>query len=276
MRKQTISVSLVLAIVSVLVLAACQPGAAPPEDEEVPADAAEEETEETEELSFEGDIVLHAPVSKDIRLDPATVDPTDEDSLLVSGYIYEGLFAFDTEAEGQLAEALGTGVTVSDDGLDYIIDLRRDVVFHDGTPLDADAVIANFNRWFDPEDSAHGSGTYAEWELIFEGFKGETNDDGTPKSTFDGIEKVDNYTVLLHLSRVDPGVVGYISIFLPAFGMASPALLTEGDSYGTSAESTAGTGPYKVGEWSDEKLVLVPNPDYWGDVPTAALEFPLE
>jgi peptide/nickel transport system substrate-binding protein len=166
-------------------------------------------------------------------------------------------------------------VTVSDDGLDYIIDLRRDVVFHDGTPLDADAVIANFNRWFDQEDPAHGSGTYADWELIFKGFKGETNADGTPKSTFDGIEKVDDFTVLLHLSRVDPGVVNNISIS-PAFGMASPALLTEGDSFGTSSESTGGTGPYKVGLWSDERLVLVPNPDYWGDVPTAALEFPFE
>ena len=38
---------------------------------------------------------------------------------------------------------------ISDDGLVYDFSLRNDVMFHDGTPFNADAVAANFARIFD-------------------------------------------------------------------------------------------------------------------------------
>ena len=60
--------------------------------------------------------------------------------------------------------------------------------------IDADAVIANFNRWFDPQDPFRGSGTYEVWAENFGGFKGESTSEGQPKSIVDGIEKVDDLT----------------------------------------------------------------------------------
>ncbi len=204
-------------------------------------------------------------ISKDILLDPANAE--DADSLRVLGYLYEGLVKL--EGNG-VAPALAESWTVSDDGLDYIFTLRRGVAFHDGAPFDADAVIANFNRWFDREDPAHGAGDYAAWASLFGGFKGETNEDGAPKSLFDGAEKVDDYTVLIHLTRPDTEFL--TKLVNPAFSIVSPAAFGA-DYFGTSLGTVSGTGPYRLSDWSDSGLTLEPFADYWGGAPSGALEF---
>ena len=256
---------LTLALVAGLMLAACGP------KEESPTDAEEEQPAASEETAPSEDVVAQEVISKDVLLDPALAAADDEDSLLVNGLIYEGLVGLEDDL---VVPGLATSWTASDDGLDYIFKLRPDAVFHDGTPVDADAILANFNRWFDPEDSLHGSGAFEEWESIFLGFKGETNDDDTPKSTFDGIEKVDNLTVLIHLSRQDEALLSNLS--LPAFSIASPdALDARGEEYGSADGGAVGTGPYMVSERTDDELVLLPNPDYWGEMPGQGLAFSL-
>jgi len=204
-------------------------------------------------------------ISKDILLDPANA--TDADSLALVGYIYEGLF----KVEGsQVTPVLAASYTVSNDGLDYIIALRPNVTFHDGSPLNADAVVANFNRWFDPEDPNRGSGEYKAWAELFAGFKGETKDDGSPKSIFDGAEKVDDLTVLIHLTVPDPQFI--IKLNNPAFYIVNPKVL--GDAgFGTSAGKASGTGPYMVDTWNDSALTLKPFASYWGSAATETLEY---
>src|SRR5437762_12525217 len=78
---------------------------------------------------------------------------------MVNGYLYEGLVKMES---GSPAPALATSWIISEDGLDYIFNLRPGVVFQDGSPLNADAVIANFNRWFDQKDALRGAGAYTE------------------------------------------------------------------------------------------------------------------
>jgi peptide/nickel transport system substrate-binding protein len=53
----------------------------------------------------------------------------------VSALLYAGLMKIDPE--GNLVPNLAESVTVSDDGLTYNVVMRRDVRFHDGTPLTA-------------------------------------------------------------------------------------------------------------------------------------------
>jgi peptide/nickel transport system substrate-binding protein len=214
-----------------------------------------------------------ATVSADIRLDPATVGLDDEDSLTISGFVYEGLVG--GASGGQVVSALAESWTISEDQLDYVFVLRPDATFHDGTPVTADAVMANFNRWFDPENPLHGEATYEAWETYFLGFKGDLNADDTPVSSFDGIEKVDDRTVLIHLNRIVPEFLEYIA--KPSFSILNPdALATYGDAYGTSADSVSGTGPYIVSEWSTDKLVLDPYSGYWGTPQEETLEFGFE
>lgn len=216
-----------------------------------------------------GETSDETPVAKGILLDPANA--ADADSLVIVSYLFEGLVKL--EADG-VAPVLAESWTVSDDGLDYIFVLRRGVTFHDGTAFNADAVIANFNRWFDKDDPAHGAGEYEAWASIFGGFKGETGEDGAPKSLFDGAEKVDDYTVLIHLTRPDTEFL--TKLVNPAFFMASPAAF-RADYFGTSLGKTAGSGPYQLTAWSDSGLTLEPFADYWGGAPSGGkLDFPFK
>ncbi len=197
---------------------------------------------------------------------PANIDPanaTGEKAKAAAAYLYEGLVGVkDGKPVGVLAESF----TVSDDGLDYIFNLRPSVTFHDGSALNADAVTANFNRWFDPKDPNRGSGDYAVWAKSFGGFKGEVGADGKPKCIYDGIEKVNELTVLVHLNTPDAEFLTKLSD--PAFSIVSPKSFSGGDG---------GTGPYKLASLSGSTATLEPFSGYWDKaaVPSKGMEAPL-
>lgn len=142
------------------------------------------------------------------------------------------------------------------------------VTFHDESPLNADAVMVNCNRWYNPQDPLRSSGSYDAWATNFGGFKGEFDSDGRPKSEFDGIEKVNDLTVLIHLSTPDAD---------PAFSIVSPAAL-QAKGFGTQEGIDGGTGAYRIGSWSDSTLTLEPFSDYWNPsaIPTGNLEISLD
>lgn len=62
-----------------------------------------------------------------------------------SGYVFTRMGVAETlvnaDADGELIPGLATGWTVSEDGLRWHFTLRQDVIFHDGTPLTAEAVV---------------------------------------------------------------------------------------------------------------------------------------
>jgi len=200
-------------------------------------------------------------------LDPALATGTSTKSVI--GHVYEGLMTIDSK--GQVALALASNVTVSEDGLDYIFSVHPAVSFHDGTNLNADAVVSNFNRWFDPKNPLHGSGTYGAWASSFGGFKGETTSDGRHKSEVDGIQKQDDMTVIVHLNRPDANFLKKLAD--PAFSMVSPAALAAA-GFGTSSGVDGGSGPYKLGTWTAASLTLEPFSGYWDStlVPTSSLQ----
>lgn len=70
---------------------------------------------------------------------------------------------------GQVGPWLAKSWEVSPDGLSYTFHLRDDVLFHDGTRLDAAAVKFNFDRIADPKNafySASDLGPYAGSEVV--------------------------------------------------------------------------------------------------------------
>lgn len=269
MKKTFIYALLSLFLALSLMLTACQAG----ETGEAPKQEMESEPEAeptaapTEPPADESEEVGAAV---DVQLDPATIE--QEELLEICGYIYEGLVALDGDT---VVPALATTWTVSDDTLSYTFQLRPDVTFHDGTPLNADIVIANFNRWFDTNHPLHGiDKEYPAWLEAFGGFEGEVDSDGVPKASFDGIEKVNNLTVLIHLNRQDPNLLQKLANV--QFSILNTILLAdEGDLYGTSQGSIVGTGPYMLEEWSGGTLLLSPYADYWGTPPESELELTL-
>jgi len=196
----------------------------------------------------------------ELKLDPANM--AGENAEAAASYLYEGLVRM---ADGTLANALAETVTVSEDGLDYIFTLRQGVTFHDGTTLNADVVVLNFNRWFDPEDANRGSGEYAAWAANFGGFKGETQEDGKPLSWVDGIEKQDEFNVIIHLNTPDADFLTRLAN--PAFSIISPAAFESGDG---------GSGPYKMAANDGVTLTLEPFAGYWdaAAIPSEGMEIP--
>ncbi len=87
-----------------------------------------------------------------VSTEPPSLDPTTNAAavikFLLHHNVYECLVQFDAEAKlhGQLAASW----EVSEDGLQYTFHIRDGVVFHDGTPCDAEAVRRSFLRTLDP------------------------------------------------------------------------------------------------------------------------------
>lgn len=242
-----------LLIISGLLLGACGGGAS------TATEAAPQPTSAA--ATSAGDVPAPA-VDRDLALDPANI--TNDKAQVAVTYLYEGLVRLQAGvAVGSLAESF----SVSEDGLDYIFNLRSGVVFHDGTALNADVVVKNFNRWYDPNDVNRGSGDFAAWASNFGGFKGEVDAEGKPKSIFDGIEKVNDFTVLVHLNTPAPDFITKLTD--PAFFIVSPDSFAGGDG---------GSGPYKSSASSDSSLTLEPFADYWDSaaIPSKGMEIPLK
>jgi len=96
-------------------------------------------------------------VAEPVNLDPAQV--TDLNSNRVGRRIVETLVTFPDEST-QIVPGLAESWTVSKDGLHYVFKLRKSVTFHDGTPLNAEAVKFSIERQINPEHPAAKIGKY--------------------------------------------------------------------------------------------------------------------
>lgn len=235
----------IVAVIAMLLLAAC--GGQPASNNQ-PASSGSGSTQATPQTAIGGG-------SMNAVLDPALA--TDATAKEAVSRVYESLAQI---ANNKPVVLLAIDITPSADNLDYVVTLRPGVAFHDGSTLNADAVVTNFNRWFDPKDALHGSGAYSAWVSNFGGFKGETDSSGKPKSEFDGIEKQNDTTVILHLNRPDPNLLTKLSD--PAFSIVSPAAL-KAAGFGTTSGKDGGSGPYKLGTWNNSGLTLDPFSSYW-------------
>ena len=81
------------------------------------------------------------------RLNPlfAHLNPVDRD---ISSLIFEGLFA--TNQYGEIVPRLAEQLVISSDGIEYVLRLRQDVRWQDGTPFDADDVAYTMSLLSDP------------------------------------------------------------------------------------------------------------------------------
>jgi len=253
LRRKALWTTFGLLVIASMLLAACAPAPTPtvaptkpPEPTKPPAPTATP-APVTFVMCMPGDAV---------RLDPADYD--DGQSAARAEQIFETLYEFDG-ATTNVKPALAESYTVTPDGKEYTFKLRKGVKFHDGTPFNADAVVWNFQRQWDPKHPFHAK-EYAtlEWEywhdVIGWGFKDEKD------AIMKDIVKVDDYTVKFVLSAPSGPFLLNIAIF--SNGIASPASF---EKYKTEAfKNPVGTGPFKFQEWvKDDRIVLVKNPDYW-------------
>jgi peptide/nickel transport system substrate-binding protein len=138
---------------------------------------------------------------------------------------------------------------VSSDGLTWTFNLHPGVTFHNGEALNADAVVFNFQRWWDPQNTYH-NGEFPYFEMIF-GYKENDN------ALLTEIDSPGANQVAFHLTRKDPRLPIYLS--MPAFSIASPQAVQAG----TLETHPVGTGPYAFVEWvPNDHILLEANQDY--------------
>jgi len=130
------------------------------------------------------------------------------------------------------------------DDLTWEFKLRKDVKFHDGTPLTADDVVFSWERAPDVEGSPSSFATYT---------KGKT------------VTRVDDYTVRIVTPRPHP---------LMPQDASNVHLISRKHGEGAktadynSGKAAIGTGPFKFKEYvPGDRIVLVRNEDYYGDKP---------
>ncbi len=200
--------------------------------------------------------LVFGSVGQPVNLTPG--DITDGNSIYVQQQIYNYLVG-NEPGKTDLAPELATEWTPSEDGLTWTFKLREGVKFHDGTDFNAEAVVFNVNRWWDPEFEFgyRDSGSlYEIWTDLFGGFKGDEN------STLVDVRAVDDSTVEFEI--VDPFAAFPAAISSGYFGIASPTAIQLGNSYGTPSGAAVGTGPFVFDSWvSGDRVTLSKFEDYW-------------
>jgi len=136
--------------------------------------------------------------------------------------------------------ALATSWEVSDDGLEWTFKLREGVTFHDGTPMNAEAVKYSIDR-----TKELNLGAAYIWAPV--------------KS----VEVVDDLTVKFVLSY--PTALDRIAAASSGSWIFSPA--TKGnDAKWWDEGNEAGSGPWMLESYKpNDELVFVRNPDWWGE-----------
>ncbi|MDE0584239.1 ABC transporter substrate-binding protein [Planococcus sp. A6] len=183
-----------------------------------------------------------------VSLDPITV--TDGESFKVTKNIFDTLINFgeqDTEIEAGLA----SDWEASEDGLTYTFQLQEGVTFHDGTDFNAEAVVANFERW-----AAGDADQFPYYKSMFGGFGDEE------EHVIESVEATGDNEVVIKLKR--PQAPFLKNLAMSPFGIASPTAFEEaGESFG---DNPVGTGPFKFVEWQRNDTVTIEKfDDYWVD-----------
>jgi ABC-type transport system substrate-binding protein len=152
--------------------------------------------------------------------------------------IYDTLVAFNEKMA--IVPELATGWSVSKDGLTWTFRLRRGVVFHDGTPFDADAVVFDIQRQIDPNVNKSNRPL---WDPI------------------SGARKIDDYTVAITTKKPFGALLN--SLAHASGGIVSPAAVRRlGEGF---ARAPVGTGPYMFERLDTGTELVVRRFDrYWG------------
>lgn len=158
--------------------------------------------------------------------------------LSVAYSIYDPLVSLDEN--GEYKPFLAESIEANDDLTEWTVTLRDGVEFHDGSPLDAETLLWNFET------------------LLFA--DGRNTQGALTGAGVTGMEVVDDLTVTYVLSGPN---AGFPDLLRGTIGMPVSRVAYEADPEGFGS-APVGTGPFELVSWvRDGSLVVDRNPDYW-------------
>jgi peptide/nickel transport system substrate-binding protein len=156
---------------------------------------------------------------------------------IVAGYqLYQGLCSFtpDYKIENVIAES----VEPSADAMTWTAKIKSGLVFSDGSPVNADAVVWSIQRILDPKFPGNSAEMFV----------------GLSPS---GVKKVDDLTVEFALDT--PNAVFTEALASRESNIVPPTW---------SLENALGSGPFTLKSWSaGQQMEFLPNPNYQGEGP---------
>jgi peptide/nickel transport system substrate-binding protein len=171
--------------------------------------------------------------------DPQTLDPINTDiaeAVHVLTNLLDTLVTYHDETT-EIVPALADKWEHTQDGLAWTFHLRPGVVFHDGTPCNAEAVKVSLERLILPEHP-----------LVFD----KARPYQSAYNMIATVEAPDEHTVVLKLHHPSAILLANLAMF-PA-SIISPAALQQHRA--NFAEHPVGTGPFKFVKWTrDQQLV---------------------
>jgi len=139
--------------------------------------------------------------------------------------------------EGVLGMALAESIEPNSAATQFTVKLKSGVVFHDGSPVNADAVVYSFERIMDPKNPG----------LAAQQLRGLAPG---------GTKKVDDLTVTFELTQAN-------AIFPEALATYSAGIVPVGYDP-TGGNGVVGTGPFKLEDFQPgQRGVFAANKEYW-------------
>lgn len=181
---------------------------------------------------------LNLRITTDITsLDPQVTTANEEYSIFIQ--IFDGLVKFNGD-KFEAIPALATDWTISEDGTEYVFNLREGVKWHDGSDFTSEDVVFTFNRIKEMPATA------------------------SKCTMISSVEAVDELTVRVVLEYAYPNFILQLCSY-PFCIVSKNAVETYGDN---NDDMLIGTGAYKfVSNTSGVGVTLEANPDYWGEAP---------
>ena len=174
---------------------------------------------------------------------PRSMDPGDHTAAFTTAVLdlmYEGLLRRTSDLK--LEPSLATAWRAEEGGTKWVFTLREGVTFHDGTALDADAVVTSLTRFLDPKRGLAAAGRV--------------------RVILTSARATDPHSVEFTLRQPYAG-------FLALLATAPCCIVSpKAEQAGTIGRMAVGTGPFRLTEWRSGEYVQQARYDgYWGSKP---------
>lgn len=177
-----------------------------------------------------------------LQTDIVSLDPAfayDFSTMPVVCQITEGLLRFDQNS--RLVPNLAEKWEMKD-ARTYLYTIRKDVRFHDGTPMTSDDVVFSLKRIMDEQ-----TGSYLAWMY----------------RNVESIEKIAEWTVQVKLKQPD-ALWKFVPATTAGHVISKKHFLRHQGNIGNAENGVVGTGPFRFAKWeTGSEIVLKRNANYW-------------